>query len=114
MNQQGGKKIPRAWVSQDTSCGFTAEKSGLGRHRGPRPCELFVTRAEVQGMELCWFLHREHKAAGLVLLWWELPGSSLCQVLEHTCTELGTSWVPGNAEGACANLQRSLGMSVGR
>lgn len=33
---------------------------------------------------------------------------------EHTCTELGTSWVAVNAEGVCANLQGRLGMSVGR
>lgn len=67
----------------------------------------------MQGMELCWFLHREHKPAGFGLLWWELPGSSLCQVLEHTCTELGTSWGAVNAEGGCANLQGGLGVSEG-
>lgn len=31
-------------------------------------------------------------------VWGQLPGSCLCQVLEHTCTELGTSWVAVNAE----------------
>lgn len=69
----------------------------------------------MQEKELCQFLHREHKPAGFGLLWWELPGSCLCQLLRtHVCTELGTSWVAVNAEGVCANLQGRLGMSVGR